>query len=368
MVVRGCEKSPEVGMGHAASGRRRHVAAAALAAAALVLALPSAWAQPSTVASVAGYPGPDREQKLIDGAKREKELTLYASIPPEDIAVLAAAFDRKYGVKVKVWRADSESILQRILGEARGRRYEVDIAVASSSGIEPLYRENMLLEVKSPYLADLIPEAIAPHRQWVAVYLSTIVQAYNTNLIPAESLPKTYHDLLRPQWHGKLGIEAEDFDWFAQVVLDLGEAQGLKLFRDIVAANGISVRKGHSLLAHLVSAGEVPFALTVYGFIAEQAKRKGAPLDWFAIPPMIARPTAEALAKNAPHPNAAVLFYDFLLSDAQPILAGRQFVVASRKIEPAFKSPIKLIDSAMMLDQSRKWLELYQRTIVGPSR
>jgi iron(III) transport system substrate-binding protein len=362
------ENCREVGMGQAASGRRRHVAGAALAAAALVLALPSAWAQPSPVAAVAGYQGPDREQKLIDGAKREKELTLYASIPPEDIAVLAAAFDRKYGVKVKVWRADSESILQRILSEARGRRYEVDIAVASSSGIEPLYRENMLLEVKSPYLADLIPEAIATHRQWVAVYLSTIVQAYNTNLIPAESLPKTYHDLLRPQWHGKLGIEAEDFDWFAQVVLDLGEAQGLKLFRDIVAANGISVRKGHSLLAHLVSAGEVPLALTVYGFIAEQAKRKGAPLDWFAIPPMIARPTAEALAKNAPHPNAAVLFYDFLLSDAQPILAGRQFFVVSRKIESAFKSPIKLIDSTMMLDQSRKWQELYQRTIVGPSR
>jgi iron(III) transport system substrate-binding protein len=340
----------------------------ALAAATLLLTLPPAWAQSGPVAAVAGYQGADREQKLIEGAKREKELTLYASIPPEDIAVLVAAFDKKYGVKVRVWRADSESILQRILGEARGRRYEVDIAFASSSGIEPLYRENMLLKVKSPYLADLVPEAIAPHRQWVAVYLSTIVQAYNTNLISGESLPKTYYDLIRPEWHGKLGIEAEDFDWFAQVMLDLGEAQGLKLFRDIVATNGISVRKGHSLLAHLVSAGEVPLALTVYGFIAEQAKRKGAPLDWFSIPPTIARATAEALAKNAPHPNAAVLFYDFLLSDAQPILAGRQFVAVSRKIESTFKGPIKLIDSAMMLDQSRKWQDLYQRTIVGPSR
>jgi ABC-type Fe3+ transport system substrate-binding protein len=344
-------------------------AAIVLAATALLLAAPSARGQSSRVAEIASYQGADREQRLIEGAKREKELTLYSSIPPEDIAVLAGAFDKKYGVKVKVWRADSEGFLQRILSEARARRYEVDVMAGASSALEPLYRENLLQEVKSPYLADLIPEAIAPHRQWVAVYLSTFVQAYNTNLVRSDSLPKTFHDLLRPEWRGKLGIEAEDFDWFAQVVLDMGEAQGLKLFRDIVAANGVSVRKGHSLLTNLTAAGEVPLALTVYGFLAEQVKRKGAPLDWFVIPPMIARPTAEGLARNAPHPHAAVLFYDFLIGEAQTILAGRQFVVASRKIEQPFnKGQLKLIDSAVMLDQARKWQELYQRTILGPSR
>jgi iron(III) transport system substrate-binding protein len=203
----------------------------------------------------------------------------------------------------------------------------------------------------------------------VAVILNTIVQAYNTNLVRKDSLPKTYQDLLRPEWKGKLGIEAEDFDWFAQVVADLGEERGLRLFRSIVAANGISVRKGHSLLANLVAAGEVPLALTVYGFTAEQAKRKGAPLDWLAIPPAIARPTAQALARNAPHPHAAVLFYDFLLGEGQQILAGRQFVTVSRTIEtPVTKGPLKLIDSAVMLDQAKKWQELFQRTIVAPAR
>ncbi len=109
----------------------------------------------------------------------------------------------------------------------------------SSSALEPLYRENLLAEVKSPYLADLIPQALAPHRQWVAVYLSLFVQAYNTALVAKDGLPASYDDLLRPQWKGRLGIEAEDFDWFAQVVMDLGEARGLQLFRDIVATNGI---------------------------------------------------------------------------------------------------------------------------------
>ncbi len=202
----------------------------------------------------------------------------------------------------------------------------------------------------------------------MAVYLNTIVQAYNTYLVKKESVPRSFADLLRPEWRGKLGIEAEDYDWFAQVVLDLGEAQGVRLFRDIVAANGISVRKGHNLLANLVMGGEVPLGLTVYGATAEQMKRKGVPIDWFTIPPAIARPTAEGLARNAPHPHAAVLFYDFLLGEGQQILASRQFVPASRKVESPFKGPFKVIDTVAMLEQSRKWQELYQRTIIGPSR
>lgn len=349
----------------------RHILRASLTGIAVLLPFVAcALAQPSGVAELASYQGADREQLLIDGAKQEKELTFYASIPPDDIAALVSAFDRKYGLKVKVWRADSEGFLQRVVGEARARRFEVDVVAGSSSALEPLYRENLLQEVKSPYLSGIIPEAIAPHRQWVAVYLSTIVQAYNTDLVREDSLPKSYYDLLRPQWKDKLGIEAEDFDWFAQVVMDIGEAQGLRLFRDIVASNGISVRKGHSLLTNLVVAGEVPLALTVYGFLAEQAKRKGAPLDWFVIPPVIARPTAEGLARNAPHPHAAVLFFDFLISEeGQQILASRQFVTVSRTIETPFnKGRLKLIDSAAILNQARRWQELYQKTIVAPSR
>src|ERR1700751_6000382 len=206
-----------------------------LLCASILLAGSGALAQSSKVADIAGYQGADRQQRLIEGAKREKELTFYSSIPPDDIAALVAPFDKKYGVKVKVWRADSEGFLQRILSEARARRFEVDVMAGSSSALEPLYRENLLQEVKSPNLSGVIPQAIAPHRQWVAVYLSTFVQAYNTDLIRKESLPKTYYDLLRPQWKDKLGIEAEDFDWFAQGVMDFGETQGLPLFRDIFA-------------------------------------------------------------------------------------------------------------------------------------
>src|SRR5262245_13209190 len=204
-------------------GMRQLILFALFAVTALSPAVRPALAQANRVAEIANYQGADREQRLIEGAKKEKELTFYSSIPPDDISVLAAAFDKKYGVKVKVWRADSEGFLQRILSEARARRFEVDVVAGSSSALEPLYRENLLQETKSPCLADIIPQAIAPHRQWVSVYLSTFVQAYNTNLVTKDSLPKTFQDLVRPEWKGRLGIEAEDFDWFAQVVMDMGE-------------------------------------------------------------------------------------------------------------------------------------------------
>ena len=333
------------------------------------VAIGPAPAQTSRLSDIAAYNGPDREKRLVEGAKREGELMFYSSIPVEDIAILTAAFDKKYGVKVKVWRSDSEGFLQRIVNEAKARRYEVDVMAGASSALEPLHRERMLSPVNSPYLADLIPESIAPHREWASVYLNTFVQAFNTGLVKKETLPKSYRDLRKPEFKGKLGIEAEDFDWFAQVVMGLGEAQGLKLFRDIVASNGISVRKGHSLLNNLVVAGEVPLALTVYGFTAEQTKKKGAPLDWFIIPPLIARPTAAGVARNAPHPHAAVLFYDFLISEAQPILAARNFVSPSRKIDSPFtKGPLQLIDSAVMLDNAQKWQDLFQKIIISPAR
>jgi iron(III) transport system substrate-binding protein len=342
----------------------------ALALALTFLAPPALAQNNNQAVEIATYHGPDREKRLIEGAKKEGELMFYASIPVADIAVLTETFTKKYGVKVKAWRGDSESMMSRVLNEAKARRFEVGIMVASSSALEPLSREKLLTEVKSPFLADLVQGAVAPHREWASVYLATFVQAYNTNLVKKDELPKTYRDLLNPRWKGRLAVEAEDYDWFAQVVLGLGETQGLKLFRDIVATNGISVRRGHSVLNNMIVAGEIPLGLSAYGFLAEQAKVKGAPLDWFVIPPLLARPTVAGVSRFAPQPHAAVLFYDFLISEAQPILASRQFVSPSKKVDSPFlrNNTLQLIDSVEMLNNAKKWQELYQSIVLRPSR
>jgi iron(III) transport system substrate-binding protein len=327
-----------------------------------------ASAQNTGSAEAAGYKGADRQQHLIDGAKKEGELMLYTSLPVEDMSVLTAAFEKKYGIKVKVWRSSSENVLQRAMTEGRANRFDADVET-SGPELESLHREKMLQEVVSPYLGDLIAAAILPHREWVSTRLNVYTFSYNTKLVKKEDLPKTYQDLLDPKWKGKLGIEADDSDWFAAIVGDMGEAKGLKLFRDIVSANGISVRKGHSLLMNLVASGEVPLALDIYNYKAEQMKVQGAPVDWFAIAPAIAAPQGVGVLRHAPHPNAAVLFFDFMLSDAQPILLTRSYVPTSKNVETNLnKMPIKFIDTKVVLDENKKWTKLYEEVVTKQSK
>ena len=319
----------------------------------------------SGVAELALSQDGDRLQRLVEGAKKEGVLTMYAAMPADDAAVLVDAFVKKYGVKVNVWRSSSENIISRIVTEARGRRFEVDIVQNNAPAMEPLHREKLLQQVNSPTHRDLMVQAIPAHREWVGLYSLIFVQLHNTNRVKKEELPKTYQDLLDPKWKGRLGIEADDQPWFAYVLQELGQEKGTRLFKDIVQSNGMSVRKGHTLLANLVASGEVPLSLTVYSYKAVQLKRAGAPVDWFVISPAIAQFTSIALARNAPHPHAAMLFYDFLLSDAQQILSNRDYVPASIKIESSMRNlPLKFIDAALSLDMNDKWHQSFDEVFV----
>lgn len=350
--------------------RRRDFCLVTCALCLSALALPAiAQAPGSALAELASYAGPDREQRLLEGARREGTLNLYTSLTVDDMTVLNAAFEKRTGVRVRMWRAASEKVVQRALAEARAGRFEVDLIECNAPALEILHREGLLQAVRSPRHADLIPAAVPGHREWVGARMNVFVHAYNTRLVRKEELPASYSDLLHPRWKGRLGIEASDEDWFAGVVRSLGEEKGLKLFRDIVAANGLSVRKGHTLLTNLVASGEIPFALTVYSFTAEQLKQKGAPIDWFVMPPAIARANGVAVTRRAQHPHAALLYYEFMIGDeGQRILLKRDFVPASRKLEtPLDHGPLTIVDAALLLDQGERWAKLYEEIIVkGP--
>ncbi len=221
-----------------------------------------------------------------------------------------------------------------------------------------------LQQAKSPYYGDLMPQAIPAHNEWVGTFIDIFVQGYNTDKIKKEELPVAYQDLLDPKWKGRLGIEAGDQHWFAAVMQELGQAKGTKLFKDIVDANGISVRKGHALLTNLVASGEVPLGLTLYSNKPVQLKEKGAPIDWFVIAPVIAQFRTIGLLRKAPHPHAAMLFYDFMLSEAQRILSRQYYVPASNSIDaPLKKLPLKFIDPGVFLDMNDKWIKMFEETV-----
>jgi iron(III) transport system substrate-binding protein len=246
------------------------------------------------------------------------------------------------------------------------RRYEVDAVHSSALEMEALHREKVLQAVALPRSAELIEGALRPHREWVATYLSIWVQAYNTRLIAKADLPRSFQDLLDPKWKGRLGIEANIPEWYATVALQMGEEKGVAFFRELVSRNGISVRSGHSLLNNMVAAGEVALALTMYQFLAEAAKRKGAEVDWFVLEPTVARMSGVGIARRAPHPNAALLFHDWMLSaEAQKVLLSLDYVPTNAQVPSPFAGwRFTLVDPAVALDQGDKWRRSFEEVIL----
>jgi iron(III) transport system substrate-binding protein len=333
----------------------------------LAPAASTALAQTRTLAEIASDAAPDRMQRLAADAKKEGTLNLYTSRVAEDTTPATDAFTKKYGVAVQVWRASNQNIIQRAVAESRAGRCPADVISSGTPALEPLYREQLLQPVKSPTTAELMPQALRPHGAWVGVSVNIISAAYNTDLVKPQDVPASYDDLKNPRWKGRLAVEAEDVDWFAALLGKLGEEKGAALFRDIVRSNGVSTRTGHTLIANMVAAGEVPLAMTVYSYKPEQLARAGAPVRALYLSPLIALATGVSVTRCATHPNAAVLFYEFMLRDGQEVLAKRDIVPTNLKVRPLPASmEINFMDPEQMLDNGPKWTELWNNIFIKP--
>jgi ABC-type Fe3+ transport system substrate-binding protein len=337
---------------------------ALVAVAIAAFSLSAGVARAQTLAELATYSGADRTARLVAGAKKEGALMIYSSMTVADMGALMSAFQAKYGVRAQQWRGSSEDVRNRAAQEYAAGRYEADIAETAGPDMEAMVREQLLQKVTTPAAKELIPQAVMPHGEWIATRLSVFSGAYNTDVIKAAAAPKTYQDLVDPRFKGKLGIEADDANWFMTVVLQMGEETGVKLFRDIVARNGISIRKGHTLLANLVPTGEVPFALTAYSYRVEQLIQEGAPVAIDYLPPVVALPTGAGVFRRAPHPHAALLFEDFMLTDGQRILAARQAVPTNPQVKP-LQPNLVFIDIPRFMDEQAKWTRLFQETFAA---
>ena len=95
-----------------------------------------------------------------------------------------------------------------------------------------------------------------------------------------------------------------------------------------------------------------------------------APIDWFVMPPAIARSNGVAVARRAQSPHAALLYYEFMIGEeGLRILLKRNFVPASRKLETALNhGPLTIVDPAVLVDEGERWTKLYDEIIVKGAR
>src|SRR6266513_497897 len=306
------------------------------------------------------YKGADREKRILDGARKEREVVVYTSLNLKDSVPIVEVFEKKYGVKVQLWRSSSEKVLQRAIAEAQAGRFTCDILETNGPEMEALHRERLLEEFFSPNFKDLPPAAFPKHRHYVADRFNFFTVAYNTNLVKANKVPNTYENLLHPRFVGRVGIEAGDADWFGAMVKGMGEEKGLAFFRKLAQAKP-EIRSGHTLMAELVASGEIPLAATIYNHNAERLVVKGAPVKWKALTPTFGRPNGVAVARRAQRPHAALLFADFMLSlEGQKLIQKRNRVPASDKVDWNLNDlPYEMIDPVVVLDEAEKWERIW---------
>lgn len=304
--------------------------------------------------------GPDRDARLLEEARKQGRAVLYTSMNLKDSVPLTEAFEKKTGLKVELWRASSEKVLQRSITEARAGRFTCDVIETNGPEMEALYREKLLEQFHSPHFKDLPKAAFAKHGHYVADRFNFFTIGYNTNLVKPDEVPKAYADLVDPRWAGRIGIEAGDVDWFAALVKHMGDEKGLAYFRKL-AENRPQIRSGHTLMAELVASGEIPLVATIYNHNMERLKAKGAPVEWRALDPTFGRPNAIGMARHAPHPHAGLLFADFLLSqEGQQLLKKRNRVPASRAVKTKLNDfPFEMIDPVITLDEAAKWEKIW---------
>jgi iron(III) transport system substrate-binding protein len=270
--------------------------------------------------------------ELVDAARKEGSVNVYTSNAAPTIQALVADFEKRYGVKVNLWRASSIKVLQRLAAEKQANRWEFDAVSVSGLEIEALYREGLLQEIRSPLHADMLEGTLPAHRGWAPQFINVFVQAYNTNLVRKQDLPKRWTDLLDPRWRGKLGAEAASGEWYCTLV----KSVNAELLRTIAARNGLSVHPGNSVLANMVISGEVSLALSAYTHIVYEAKDRGAPIDALIVEPLIGRVNGVGVSRKPPHPSAARLFYEYNIGESQPLMVKLHYFSPLKK----FPSPL----------------------------
>lgn len=261
----------------------------------------------------------------LDKAKQEGRIAFYTSWGPSDADYVVKAFERKFPqLRIETVRASSERTLTRLLGEQRAGKYLGDVVAISGIQWGILKEKNALDRYLSKEAANFPADWRDPEGYGVGLHQTLYVIGYNTRLVSAETAPKSYEDLLQPRWKGQLGWDSEEYYLFGALLKARGKDKGMEYWRRL-AEQQVNFRKGYTLITELVSAGEFPLSVSLYQHRVDEYVEKGAPLQWIAPNPLVGGdPNRISLLKNAPRPNAAKVFIDFMLStEGQKLLQDK---------------------------------------------
>jgi iron(III) transport system substrate-binding protein len=331
-----------------------------------------------TTAEVLDYRGPDRQQVLEAGARKEGSLVIYSGmIVNQLLRPLLQKFESKYPfIKTRYWRADSNQVLVKVHTEMQANALEGDL-VEGSGMPGSIGGARIVLPFYSPLFDALSREEIAPDRTWAATRLRYIGLGYNTTLVPRDQAPKTYADLADPKWKGKMAWHiASDASGALVTISTLlatwgeqaTEAYVAKLATQAITPLAVSNRQ----VVDQVILGEYAIGVGISAHHPIISASRGAPSATVLLDPVPSLIDSIQVLKGTKHPHAAMLFIDFILSsEAQRMVQAAEYFPSNRNVDPlpSLKTIVprnagvsELLLSSERLEQlTPKSVELYKR-------
>jgi len=279
------------------------------------------------------FPQPAGQAGLIEGAKKEGRVVWYGALNINDSNALLSRFEQKYPfIKTELLRAGAEQLLNRILTEDSAGRSALDLVNLTT--INGLKRRGLLQVHRSQEFQAYPQEFKDSDGYWATLYNNYYVIGYNSKMVPQKDAPKNWDDFLDPKWKGKIGMDQEEYEWYAATINYWGKEKAQKFHRAL-AKQGVHWNRGHTMISQLMAAGEFPVGI-VYAHRIESMKKSGTPVEWVkTADPVFAALSPVAVAAKARHPNSAKLLMDFVLSrEAQLVLRNANRLSGRLDIEP----------------------------------
>lgn len=350
----------------------------ATAAAAKGEAAPKPVAKPATPAEIALYRGPDRQQLLEEGARKEGNLLWYTTyIVDQLVRPILDGFKKKYPeIQVEFFRANTPELVQRMFNEYKAGRYDVDVLNGINT-VQIVKQAGLALPFSSPGVERYTPDLKDREGMWAATVQYFNVTAYNTRLVPAGEAPRTYEDLLDPRWKGKLiwstsiGSGAPVF--VGHILQTMGKEKGTDYLKKLAQVGVRNSEASARAILDQVIGGEFGVSLQAFLHHALISAKQGAPVAWVEQEPVLGTFDSMGLARNPPHPHAAMLFLDYIFSEeGQKLMAAADYApgrpdVQARDMQlkpPARGVKTSFMNPEDMVREQDNWQKLFEQLFV----
>ena len=333
----------------------------------------------ATVEEIALMNRADRQKILLEGAKKEGKISWYTTLIVDQVVrPVKEAFEKEYPfLQVEFFRGNAERLVQKMFAEYQAKRYDVDIIDGTVSPTM-VRRANLLQRFYSPVLADYTGELKDSQGYWGSTNLYFFATGYNTRMVKPNEVPKTYEDLLNPRWKGQMMWSTSRGSgapiMIGTILNTMGSEAGKAYLQKLKGQNIAKSTASNRQILDLTIAGEYPLSLHIFNHHAYISKSAGAPVDWQPHEPVTATIQTIALAKNTPHPHAAMLLLDFAMSEkGQKVFQQANYLPAHPKV-PAKQADLKpgggrfkrayYIDPDVQYDKGNEWVDYFNNVFM----